>query len=88
MVPPRRFSDIAGDISYTERPKRQRLSLDKNARFDRMMHAVSHSHQRNDAYSPSTSTTLTSELSFIKRARISSESASKVFHEMLVHYHY
>ena len=70
MVPPRRFSDIS-DISHTERPKRRRL-LDKNVHFDQMIQSMSavnrdsHQRQRNDAYSPSRSTTLTSNRSFIK----------------------
>ena len=90
MVPPRRFSNISepGDISHTERrggSKRQRL--DKNAHFDQMIQSMSavnrvrsQSKASSDAYSPSGSTTLASELSFIKRTDTRrSSSASKVF---------
>ena len=89
MVFPRRFSNISenGDISHTGRSKRQRM--DKNAHFDQMIQSMSavnrDRRQRkasSDAFSPSRSTTLASELSFIKRTDTRrSSSASKVFPE-------
>ena len=94
MVPPRRFSNISdsGDISHTTScSKRQRINKShKNDHFDRMMQSMSAAASKDrrqhkasyDAYSPSRSTTLASELSFIKRTDTRrSSSASKVFPE-------
>jgi hypothetical protein len=93
MVPPRRFSNISesGDISHTSYPKRQRMDKTlKNAHFDQMIQSMSAAVNRDrrqpkgsyDAYSPSRSTTVASELSFIKRTDTRrSSSASKVFPE-------
>ena len=100
MAPPRRISNISdfGDVSHTGRQKRQRMdSSHKNAHFDKMIQSMSAAvnrdrRQRKESNDPSRSTTLASELSFIKRTdahRSSSESASKVFPERAVpYYHY
>ena len=88
---PRRFSDISGsgDISHERHRGSKRQRLDRNAHFDQMiqsMSAVNRDRRRrkesSDAYSPSRSTTLAPELSFIKRTdALRSSSASKVFPE-------
>lgn len=83
MIPRRRpFSDISEDV-ITEHKKRQRS--EKNTYFDQMIRSMSAVRQRkesSDAYSPSKSTTLASDLSFVKKTNTDrSSSASKVYLE-------